>query len=287
MSVIIYDTDCELWYTQEDELGCPVIKMPYTIDDEEYFYDFGRNTNFKDFYDRVRQGSMPSTSALNPQQYIEFLEPFFAKGEDILYISFSDKLSGTFGHLETALNQLQPKYPDARFRRFSTLNISFGAGYQVYYAIKYFQSGKSLDEVIEFLESFTKNVSVYFMVDSLKYLYKGGRLSAAESFFGTMLGYKPVLKVNDEGALVIHDKPKGEKKAIALFMERLASIGSDLNKYPIVVIDADNPDFADRLIGKIKEQYPDAEIWHYPVGPVIGSHCGPGTVGLIFHSTER
>lgn len=287
MSVIIYDTDCELWYTQEDELGCPVIKMPYTVDDQEYFYDNGRNTDFKDFYDRVRAGSIPTTSALNPQQYIEILEPFFAKGEDILYISFSDKLSGTFGHLETALKELEPKYPEARFRRFSTLSISFGAGYQVYFAIKYFQQGKTLDEVIAFLEDFTKHVTCYFMVDSLKYLYKGGRLSAAESFFGTMLGYKPILKVNDEGALVIHEKPKGEKKALSQFMERLSTLGADLDNYPIVVIDADNPEFADKLVNKIKEQYPNSEIWRYPVGPVIGSHCGPGTVGLIFHSTER
>jgi len=287
MSVIFFDTDCELWYTQADELGCQVIKMPYTIDGEEYFYDLGRNTDFKGFYDKVRSGSMPVTSALNPTQYIEIFEPFFAKGEEILYISFSSQMSGTFGHLETALKELNEKYPGVSFRRFDTKNICFGSGYQVYYAVKYFQTGKTIDEVIEFLEDFTHRIGIYFMVDDLMHLHKGGRLSKTSAIAGSILGIKPMLTVGDDGKLAIADKIKGEKKAIAYFMDRLAEEGDELDKYPIVCLDADNPELKAKLLAKIKEAYPNSEIWDYPIGPVIGTHCGPGTIAVIFHSKKK
>ena len=283
MSVIFFDTDCELWYTQADEIGCQVIKMPYTIDGEEFFYDLGRETDFKAFYNKVRGGSMPVTSALNPMQYIEIFEPFFAKGEEILYISFSSKMSGTFGHLETALKELNEKYPGVSFRRFDTKNICFGAGYQVYFAAKYFQQGKSIDEVIEFLKDFTNHVDIYFMVDDLMHLHKGGRLGKGSAIAGSILGIKPMLTVNGEGSLEIADKVKGDKKAISFFMSKLEEEKSKEDDYPIAVLDADNEEFAEKLLAKIKEAYPSAPIWRYPIGPVIGTHCGPGTIGLIFH----
>ena len=287
MSAVFFDTDCELWYTQADELGVHVIGMPYTIDEEETFYDFGRNTDFKAFFDKMRAGSMPVTSALNPQQYVEIFEPFFAKGEEIFYISFSHKLSGTFGHLETALKELNAKYPGVKFTRFDTLSISVGAGYQVYYGVKYFQAGHTVEETVAYLQDFTQHVCCEFMVDDLHHLHRGGRLSATSAVLGTIMGIKPILHVTDEGTLEVFAKAKGEKKALATFIETLQENGDALDQYPICIVDADNPDLSGRLEDKIKELYPNAEIWHYYVGPVIGTHCGPGTVGLIFHSKHR
>jgi DegV family protein with EDD domain len=287
MSAVFFDTDCELWYTQADELGVNVIGMPYTIDDQETFYDFGRNTDFKAFFDKMRKGSMPITSALNPQQYIEIFEPFFARGEEIFYISFSHRLSGTFGHLETALKQLNSQYPGVKFTRFDTLSISVGAGYQVYFGVKYLQAGHTVEETVEFLQSFTKHVCCEFMVDDLHHLHRGGRLSAASAVLGTIMGIKPFLRVTDEGTLEVFTKAKGEKKALSTFMETLAAKGDSLDQYPICLVDADNPEFAAKLEERIHAEYPDTELWHYSIGPVIGTHCGPGTIGLIFHSKQR
>lgn len=287
MSAVFFDTDCELWYTQADELGVNVIRMPYTIDDEETFYDLGRNTDFKAFYDRMRAGSMPITSALNPQQYIEIFEPFFAEGEEIFYISFSHRLSGTFTHLETALKDLNARYPGIKFTRFDTLSICVGAGYQVYFGVKYLQAGHTVDETVAYLSELTKHVCCEFMVDDLHHLHRGGRLSAASAVLGTIMGIKPLLHVSDEGTLEVFAKAKGEKKAMATFMDSLAENGLDLDQYPICIVDADNPGFADKLEARIREVYPNTEIWHYAVGPVIGTHAGPGTVGLIFHSRHR
>lgn len=287
MSVIFFDTDCELWYTQAEELNAKVIKMPYTIDGVERFYDFGKETDFKDFYSRIRKGSMPVTSALNPTQYIEILEPYFAAGEEMLYISFSDQLSSTFDHLEVALRELNEKYPGVKFTRFDTKNISFGAGYQVYFAVKYYQEGHTIDETVEFLKDFTQHVGVYFMADDLMHLHRGGRLSKSSAILGSVLAIKPMISVTDEGKLEVVDKVKGEKKAIRYFLDKIEELGTDLNKYPIVVLDADNPELGDKLEAAIKEKYPSTELWHYPVGPVIGTHCGPGTTAIIFHSKSR
>lgn len=287
MSVIFFDTDCELWYTQAEELGCPVIKMPYTIDGEEKFYDLGKETDFKDFYTRVRSGSMPVTSALNPTQYVEIFEPYFAKGEEILYISFSSEMSGTFNHLEVALKELNEKYKGVKFTRFDTKSISFGGGYQVYFAVKYFQEGHTIDETVEFLKDFTHHVSVNFMVDDLMHLFRGGRLSRMSAFLGSALGIKPILQIPESGKLEVVEKVKGEKKAINYFLARLEENGLELDKYPIVVLDADNSELAERLKSSITAKYPESTIWHYPVGPVIGAHAGPGTVAVIFHSKNR
>lgn len=287
MSVIFTDTDCELWYTMIPELGCRVIQMPYTIDDKEYFYDMGENTDFKEFYRKVRAGSMPITSALNAEIYTEIFEPYFAKGEDMLYISFSSKMSGTFNHMEVALKPLREKYPAAKFRRFDTKSISWGAGLQVYYAVKYFNSGKSLDEVYTYLEENINKYSSYFMVDDLNHLKRGGRISPVKAAFGTLFSVKPILYISNEGELEVCEKANGYTKALNALMEKLLRIGDELDKYPVVVIDADNSPLAEKLIERIKLEMPAVSVWHYPIGPVLGTHCGPGTIAVLFRSKER
>ena len=287
MSKIFFDTDCELWYTMLPELGCELFRMPYTIDGKEYFYDMGEETDFAAFYSAVRAGSMPITSALNAQIYTEILEPFFAAGEDMLYISFSSKMSGTFNHLEMALKPLREKYPKARFRRFDTKSISWGAGIQVYYAVKYYQEGHTLDEVISYLEENINHFTEYFAVDDLFHLKRGGRISAAAAAFGTLFSVKPILHVNYGGELQVVTKVTGSNKAVSTLAEKVKTLGTDLDKYPIVILDADNKVGGDKLESKIRETYPNVEIWRYPVGPVIGTHCGPGTIAVIFRSTAR
>ena len=287
MSKIFFDTDCELWYTMLPELGCELFKMPYTIDGKEYFYDMGEETDFTAFYSAVRGGSMPITSALNAQIYTEILEPYFKKGEDMLYISFSSKMSGTFNHLEMALKPLREKYPKARFRRFDTKSICWGAGIQVYYAVKYYQEGHTLDEVLEYLEANTNSYAEYFAVDDLFHLKRGGRISAAAAAIGTLFSLKPVLHVNDEGELQVVTKATGTNKAVATLFDKVKTLGAELDKYPVVVLDADNKAGADKLEAKIREAFPGVEIQRYPIGPVIGTHCGPGTIGVIFRSTAR
>ena len=280
MSVLICDSNCELWYTRAKELGLDYISMPYTIDGQEYYYDLGEKTDFKDFYDRVRKGSVPITSALNPENYKEILEPYFAKGEDILYISFSHAMSGTFNQLNTALKELYEKYPERKCTVFDTNSISLGAGIQVE------QEGASDEEIINYLKDFTNKVAVYFVVDDLMHLKRGGRLSAAAAFAGTLLGLKPMLTFNAKGGLDVIAKISGKKKAIRTMADKVINELADTDK-PVYLVDADCPADADLLEQMIKEKRPEAKIVRQVVGPVIGTHCGPGTMGVIFAAEKR
>ena len=258
--------------------------MPYAFDDQEYGYDMGKTHNSKEFYARLRSGEMPTTMALNPQNYLDIFEPVFARGEDILYVAFSSAMSGTFQFMRQAVDELLVKYPERKFTYADTLNISMGAGFIVYEAAKLHNSGASDEEVVEFVNSFRDEVAVFFTANDLMHLKRGGRISATSAIFGTALGIKPVLTVSKEGKVVALDKVMGRKKAIQSLLKHIETEGSELDKYPIWILHADCEDDAHMLEGKVRNIVgADANIIIQPVGPTIGTHCGPDTLGIIFH----
>lgn len=286
MSVLLIDADGELWYTRQEELGVDCIKMPYAYNDETYYYDLGKNTDFRRFYDAVRGGTVPTTMALNPQEYVEILEPYFQKGEDVLYVSFSHAMSGTFDHLQTALKQLKEKYPQRKCTVFDTKSISLGAGIQMEYAAQLKNSGATDEEIISALEKFTDRVAVYFVVDDLNHLKRGGRLSGFAAFAGTLLQIKPILSMDAKGGLSVLQKVTGKKQALRTIADKVAAELTG-TEYSVYIVDADDPSEGDALAKLIKEKRPEAKIVRQAVGPVIGAHCGPGTIGVIFIADKR
>lgn len=286
MSVLLIDADGELWYTRQEELGVRCIQMPYSYCDNEYYYDLGKNTDFDAFYKAVRGGEVPKTMALNPQEYVDIIEPIFAEGEDVLYVSFSHKMSGTFDHLHTALEQLKEKYPDRKCTVFDTKSISLGAGIQMEYAAELKNNGASDEEIIAALTEFTDRVAVYFVVDDLMHLKRGGRLSGIAAFAGTLLGLKPILTLDENGSLGVLTKKAGKRTALKLIADNVVKqlTGTD---YSVYVVDADSKDDGDWLADQIRAKRPEAKIVRQVVGPVIGAHCGPGTIGVIFIADKR
>lgn len=286
MSVLVFDSNCELWYTHAEELGLDYISMPYTYNGEEYYYDLGKNTDFKKFYSAVRGGEIPKTMALNPEDYKEFLTPYFEKGEDVFYVSFSHKMSGTFGSLEIALNELKEKYPDRKCTVFNTGAISIGALLMVEKAAELKKEGKSDEEIVSGLKEFTKRIAVYFVVDDLMHLKRGGRLSATAAVAGTMLNLKPILTFDAEGGLSVLEKVIGRKKAMRRIAENVAKNWTG-KEYNIYVADADCPEEGKALAEMIKAKCPEAKIINQTIGPVIGSHCGPDTLAVGFIADSR
>ena len=283
MSVLFCDTNCEIWYTEAKELGLDhVIRMPYTLDGKEYYYDLGEHTDFRFFYDRLRARADAKTSALNKADYLEYFEPVFAAGEDILYLSFSGKLSGTFEFMDQAVAELKEKYPGRKFTRFDTKNISVGAGISVYYAARMKQEGKSDEEILAFLQEFAPEVGCYFAVDDLNHLKRGGRISPTAAFLGTMVGVKPILTVNGEGALLPMAKARGRKKAIDALFDLYRSGAADDGR-DVWIVGADCEEDLDKLCGMVHDLTPERRIHRQIVGPVIASHCGPAPLGILFH----
>lgn len=282
-SVFFTDTDCEMLHTDAEALGMHVIGMPYTINGVEYVYDYGKNTDIDEYYKQMREGAIATTAALNTQDYLNYFEPVFAEGKDILYVHFSSKLSGTFEQMDIAINILKEKYPERKITTFDTESICGAAGLQAIEACKLHNAGATDEEVIEFLKVFRDKVRVYFYVDSLQYLKRGGRISTVSAVFGTMLNIKPILSVSD-GKLDKLTTVKGVKKAIDFMVDKFVNEYNDDDKYEVWVLDADNKKVGDELAEKIRKTGKKINLRRFFVGPVIGAHAGPGTSGVIFVS---
>lgn len=282
MSVFFTDTDCEMMYTDAEDLGMQIIKMPYTLKNEECYYDMGKTFDPKQFFDEMRNGEIVITSALNSNDYINYFEPVLASGEDILYVHFSAQLSGTFNHMQKAIDELKEKYPNRKITCFDTGNISLGAGVQVIEACKLHNAGASDEEVVEFLKVFKEKVAIYFYVDSLQYLKRGGRISATSAVIGSLLNIKPILTVTKEGKLEKLTTVKGTKKALEFMINKFNEEYGNDDKYEMYVIDADNKQVGDDLAERIRSSGKNVSIRRMSIGPVIGAHAGPGTIGIIF-----
>ena len=283
MYQLFCDTNCELWHTTVKELGLNVIRMPYIIGEEECFYDLGENTDFKTFFDNMRAGAMPKTAALNEYAYTEYFEPILARGEDIYYITFSHQMSGTFNAMKKVSEQLKEKYPDREIRFKDSKSISMGSGFITYYAALQYKNGATMDELDEFLDKIIDKTGVYFVVDDLTYLHRGGRISGVSKVMGNLLGIKPILHINQEGKIVNVHKVKGMKKALLTLLEYMKADGGDFEHYKTYIMHADCEELGQNFAQAIKDKFGDIEVVLQPVGPVIGAHCGPGTIGLIFH----
>ena len=287
MYQLFCDSNCELWHTTVKELGLNVIRMPYTIDNEEIFYDMGEKHDFKGFFDKMRAGAMPKTSALNEYAYMEYFEPILARGEDIYYITFSHQMSGTFNAMKNVIAQLKEKYPEREIRYKDSKLISLGSGFVTYYGALKYKEGATMDELDAYFDDLIAHTAMYFFVDDLTYLYRGGRVSGVSKVVGNLLGIKPILYYNEEGKLLNIDKKTGRKLAQTALINYIKTKGSELDKYEIFIMQADCEEEAKKLAENIKAQFNGVTISIHPVGPVIGSHCGPGMLGVIFHATEK
>ncbi len=287
MYQLFCDSNCELWYTQVRELGLNVIRMPYTLAGEEYFYDMGEKTDLKAFFDAMKGGEVPKTSALNEAIYIDYFEPVLKRGEDILYVSFSHKMSKTFDAMDRAIATLKEQYPERQIRCVDTLSISMGCGFVVYYAALKYKEGATMDELEAYVKELAEHTATYFAVDDLTYLYRGGRVSGVSKVVGNLLNIKPVLHFDEEGRIINIAKEKGFRRALSSMIGYMKTNGEDVDKYKIVVIHADCKEQAEKFVENIKAEYPAADVVTQLVGPVIGAHCGPGTVGLIFHCKNK
>lgn len=264
-----------------------MLPMQVTIDGQDYTYGPGGNITVEAFYTEQNNGKFASTSQINPSTYTEYFEKFLSEGQDILYLCFTSGMSGSYQNALMCAQELQEKYPDRKIICVDTLCASVGEGFLVREAARMKKEGMGLEELAAWTEENRLSVCHWFTVDTFEHLRHGGRVSAAAAAMGTVLQIKPMLHVDENGGLEVKEKPRGRKKALAAQIERMRK-GWQPEKGRFVVIgQGDAQERAEDLKAIVQKEFPEAEIYTAPIGPVIGSHTGPGMLALIFWGTER
>ena len=188
---------------------------------------------------------------------------------------------------KNVIAQLKQKYPEREIRFKDSKSISLGSGFVTYYAALKYKDGATMDELDAYLDGLIPHVGTYFVVEDLTYLYRGGRVSGVSKVVGNLLNIKPILHFDEEGRIININKVKGFKKALAELRAYMRDTGSELDKYKVFILQADNEQAANDYAKSLTDEFGELDIHIQPVGPVIGAHCGPGTIGLIFHCERK
>ena len=288
MLVLFTDTDTDLTPAKAKEFGYHMISMPYSIDSETtYPYEDFEAFDAHAFYDRLRAGVLPNTSAISEQSYKDYFEPFFAQGDDILYVHFSRAMTATFENMDKAVEELKEKYPQRKFYTVDTKGITIGSLNIVEEIGDLYQQGKTAEEILEWAKTEVDKFAVYFFADDLKFFKHSGRVSGLAGTMGTLLGIRPIIYMSEEGKMVSVGKEKGKAKAVARLVSYVEQLGDEIEKHRVIVAHTDAPELCEELKERLRERFGDLNFEMVDVNPTAGSHCGPNTVGVSFHAKRR
>lgn len=274
-----------------DKRDIPYVVFHFTLDGVEYPDDLGKSVPFDTFYNKISEGSMPTTSQVNVNQYIDFFEPMLKEGKDILHVSFSSGLSGSYNSANIARDELIEKYPDRKIVVIDSLAASSGYGLLVDMAADMRDNGNTLDETAEWIEANKLKLHHWFFSVDLTHYKRGGRINAPTMYIGNLLNICPLMNMNDEGKLIPRTMIRGKKrviKEIVKMMEDHAEGGLNYSG-KCFLSHADCYYDARDVADLVEEYFPslNGPVMINSVGTVIGAHTGPGTVALFFMGDER
>lgn len=278
--VITADSTVDLPKAFLEEKQVPVVSLSYIIDGATY--KDGEGLTSKEFYDKIREGAMPTTSQVNPEQARDLFEPILKGGTDILHIAFTSGLSGTYNSCRIAAEELSEEYPDRKIVVVDSLCAASGGGMLLYKALELKEQGKSFDEIVTWVEENKLHVCHDVTVDDLFHLHRGGRVSKASAVVGTIIKIKPIIHVNDEGKLIVIGKERGRKKALQTLVERMEEKSQGFENDIVMITHGDALEDAEYVKGLIQDKFGITNIMINPLGTVIGSHTGPGVIALFY-----
>lgn len=279
---IFCNNTCDLPEEIIKEHELQVMPLVITIGDESYQY-----IQIDEFYDKLREGAMPTTSAANIGEGIEAFEPALQAGHDVLCLAFSSGLSATYSALLNAAVELGKKYPNRKVYVIDTTAASTGEAILILKAVEMRRLGKSIDEVRDWVEANKLHVIHWFSVDDLSHLKRGGRISATTAAVGGMLNIKPILHVDNEGRLAKVDKVRGRRQSLLYMAEKLKETIVDPEDQTIYIPHGDCIDDANWLKEQILGMVKVKDVVVHLVGPVIASHTGVGIMALVYMGTKR
>ena len=285
---ILTDSTTDLSPQLVAQTGVTVLPMTSTIGEKSYRND-PEETDLSsgDFYDMLRGGAMSTTSQINVETFREVAGKMARDGFDVLYVGFSSGLSGTFNSARIAFEDLSAEYPEHKFLAVDSLCASMGEGLLVYHAAQQQKAGRSIEETARWLEENKLHLAHWFTVDDLNHLKRGGRVSGAAAFFGTMLNIKPVLHVDDAGHLIPMEKVRGRKASLDALVAHMEKDAVDPASQTVFISHGDCRKDAVTVADMVKERLGVQEVRINHIGPVIGAHAGPGTVALFYLGTQR
>ena len=284
--VIFTDSCCDVSPELLAKWGVPYANMTFSFDGEDKEY-IGTDISNHDFYDRMRQGAHARTAAINADTFARAFTPLLEEGKDVLYVAFSSGLSTTVNSAHMAAAELKESYPDRKIIIVDTLAASAGGGLMVYMAVAKKNEGATIEENTAYIESLVPQHCIWFTVDDLEYLKRGGRVSPLVAFAGGVLGIKPILQMDAEGHLVKVSTARGRKKAIEALAEKYAELSYEEKNTPIFISHAEAENDAKQLADILMQRHGAEVTLITEIGPVIGSHAGPGTIALFFIGKHR
>lgn len=272
-------------YIRENHIG--VIPHYYQVEDR--VYGDGVELSCKDFYDQMRKHKSVSTMPSNPIVIERIFQEYAEDGKDVLHISFSSALSPGYENVQTTADKVMKEHPEMNILLIDTLSASLAEALVIMKAVQLKKEGCSLEDTAKALKEFVPHCCVFFTVDDLNHLYRGGRLSKTTAVVGTLANIKPILYINDEGKLVSLSKSIGRVKSLQMLADLM---GEHLGEYKdkqitIGIIHGDCESDALHLQNYIKDKYGYENFMIQPIGPSIGAHSGPGTVALAFLGDKR
>lgn len=286
--VIMTDSCCDLPAELAEELSLEILPLRLNLGGQEYrnFLD-GREIGFQTFYDRVRSGEMPVTSAVNPEEFRAAMRPVLEAGKDILCLCFSSALSTTYQSAAIAAGELAEEFPERKVHVEDSLCASMGQGLFVWLCAQEKKKGRTLEELAAYAREIKGTICHWFTVDDLNHLKRGGRVSATAALFGTMLSIKPVLHVDDQGRLIPMEKCRGRKASLLALVDHMEKTAADPGNQTVFLSHGDCLEDAEFVAGEIRRRFGTKDIRISYVGPVIGSHTGAGVVALFFLGSPR
>lgn len=288
MFVLFADSDCDVTPVDAEKYGFRLISMPYSIDEKEV-YPYEDFKEFKDheFYEVLRGGVVPKTSAISPVKYASYFEPVLKEGKDVLYVHFSKEMSGTFNAMNLAIEDLKEKYPDRTIYTLDTKAITVLARNIVLEIAELYAKGASIDEIFKWAEKEIDHFAVYFYADDLKFFSKSGRVSNFAAFMGGMINLKPIIYINDGGQMIAGSKGLGRITTMKKIVNIVKSLEDGIKDHRVIIAHCDNMELATKMAELLQEELGELPIEFVPVNPTAGSHCGPDSIGVSFHAKHR
>lgn len=284
---ITTDSNSDLPKEYIDKYNTVIIPQYYSFGDTVYGDEI--NMSPSEFYEKMKQGELPQSQANNPAVIEDKFRAILDEGKDIIHIAFSSALSGSYNNVCMVARELLEEYTDAKIIVVDSLNVSLGESILYLTAINLQEQGVSFDDVITKLEQMKNNINVQFTVDDLFHLQRGGRVSKTTAIVGSALNLKPFLYVNNEGGLSSDGTARGRKKSLKTIVERMkASLVEDTDySIPVGIVHGNCLEDAKAVAEMVKAETGFTNIIINDISPSIGTHAGPGALGLMYYGQPK